>query len=340
MKLIMENWRGYQEEVYLTELERGIYNDLLNIEAIVESLGSSKGLILEAEDASALQSSLEGLWDKTKNIMGAAKNAAGKVIQKILLSLVSVMEKLLSKLPGAKQRLVRGMVSDSIDKFNGAFADDFGEGSQWNKKIEKIIKAEFDAMREEGILPNPEGDPQEIEQAFAKSASVVAKRIRGVLLNSPELKAVKSMVKARSEEILGALENEVEKSFGQKLGGFAAGASFMVGFGAVDNYGLWAGVEAIEGYVALNYPTMTISEVGMVGNTFSDLLGVVLGTVLAALIFKLTGAKGEGTAVQAAVGVTVGCLVPLFNSILFRLIAAGAIFEQVTTEQTFRRDTK
>ena len=334
MNLIMENWRGYQEEVYLAELERGIYNDLLDIEAIVESLGSSKGLILEAEAARALQGSLEGLWDKTKNIMSAAKNAAGKVIEKILLSLVSVLEKLLSKLPGSKQRLVKGMVSDSIDKFNSAFENDYGEGSQWKKKIEEIIKAEFDAMREEGILPSPKGDPQEIKQAFAKSAPVVAKRIRDVLLNSPELEAIKSTVEARSRALLSDFENEVEKSFGQKLGGFAAGASFMVGFGAVDNYGLWAGVEAIEAYVALNYPAMTTSEVGMVGNTFSDLLGVALGTALAALIFKLTGAKGQGSGAQAAVGVTVGCLIPLFNSVLFRLIAAGAIFEQVTTEQT------
>ena len=332
MKLIMENWRGYQEEVYLTELERDIYNDLLKIETMVESLVSTKGLIIEAEQAAELQGNIEGLWDKTKKLMGAAKNAAGRVVEKILLSLVSVFEKLLSKLPGSQQRLVKGMVAQSINKFSDAFEEDFGEGSQWSEKIEEVIKAEFETMRAEGILPNPEGSPQEIKQAFAKVAPVVAQRIRSVLLSSPELKAVKSTVQARSENILGALSDEFEKSFGAKIGGFAAGASFMVGFGAIDNYGLWAGVEAIEDYVAAAYPSISTSEVGMIGNTFSDLLGVVVGGALAALIFKLTGAKGEGTPMQAAVGVTVGCLIPLVNSLLVRLLASGALFEQITQE--------
>ena len=332
MKLIMENWRGYQEETELIELEKSIYKDLLEIEAMVESIVPTRGLIIEAEQAAAIEGNLEGLWDKAKKLMARAKNAAGRVIEKILLSLLSIFEKLLSKIPGSKQRLVKEMVAKSINQFSDAFEDDFGEGSQWSEKIEEIIKAEFDAMASEGILPSPEGNPQEIKQAFAKAAPVIAKRIRGVLLNSSELKAVKSTVQARSEKLLGALENGVEKTFGAKVGGFAAGASFMVGFGAIDNYGLWAGVEAIEGYVAASYPSISISEVGMIGNTFSDLLGVVVGGMLAALILKLTGAKGEGTPMQAAVGVTVGCLIPLVNSLLVRLLASGALFEQVTQE--------
>jgi len=83
---------------------------------------------------------------------------------------------------------------------------------------------------------------------------------------------------------------------------------------------LWLGVASIEDWITANYPAMTVDQIGQIGNTFSDVLGVLVGGVLATIILKLTGAKGEGTMTQAAVGVAVGCLIPFFNSLLIGML--------------------
>ena len=323
MQLIMENWREYTstpEELTLIEnLQQSIFEDLDKINKFVLQIKGQQTLLSEEKILEGLKKMLQGLWNKTKSLVAAAKNAIGGVLMKIMTSLVNIFETLLSKLPGAKARYISGTLKKYTNQLGDVFEDDFGEGSQWPKKIKALVQAEMEALQNEGVIPGSDIPYQELKQEMGKNRQIIANRIKNTILNSPDLDSIKSLVQSRGGAVVDAIENDVSKSFGASVKGFAAGSSFMLGFGMVDNYGLWLGVASIEDWIAVNYPAMTVDQIGQIGNTFSDILGVLVGVVLAKMILKMTGAKGEGTTAQNVVGVAVGCLIPFFNSLLIGL---------------------
>ncbi len=95
-----------------------------------------------------------------------------------------------------------------------------------------------------------------------------------------------------------------------KLKKFSVGMSFSLVFGLIDNLGMFLGMGAIE---------ETIMEMGYdatvaagLGNTFSDALGALAGGMVASFLYKHLKVKGEGTTTQQVLGVTIGCLIPVF----------------------------
>ena len=83
----------------------------------------------------------------------------------------------------------------------------------------------------------------------------------------------------------------------------------MFTFGIIDNVGLFVGMAAVEDYLMnAGYDQMTAAGFG---NTLSDALGVILGSAVAAVLYKTLKVKGEGTFAQQLVGVVAGCLVPV-----------------------------
>jgi hypothetical protein len=322
MQLIMEGWRAFQADTDVRQLELDVLNSLTRLEEITTSIKTNPHLILEAKDIEVLNEAFGDLWGKIKSLVQRGKQAAVKVLGKVLDGLFNIYETLLSKVPGTKARAVKIALKDHVGKLADLFESDFGEGSDWPDKIEKVVGATLAQAAREGLIPTPSADTpaDEVKRMLASNKDEIGKRIRSAVLTSPELVSIKSIIEARVEAESQGMVDDVSSGIGAKIGGFASGASFMVGFGAVDNYGLWAGVEAMESWLMTNFPALSVSEIGMVGNTFSDIVGVLLGTVLAMIIFKITGAKGEGTTTQATVGVAVGCLLPLANSLLLGML--------------------
>lgn len=99
----------------------------------------------------------------------------------------------------------------------------------------------------------------------------------------------------------------------KKIKPIIAGTTFMLVFGFVDNLFLWIGMESLDSLTNID-PLIN----GMLGNTFSDAVGVILGGSLSYLISRLLKIKEDQTTfAQQLLGITLGCLIPVM--ILFGL---------------------
>ena len=95
---------------------------------------------------------------------------------------------------------------------------------------------------------------------------------------------------------------------------FGVGASFMMVFGLVDNLGLFVGMAAIENWITrMGFDAQIAAGIG---NTFSDMIGVMFGGIISTALYKLLKIKGEGTMIQSLVGVTIGCMLPVIIKII------------------------
>ncbi len=329
MRLIMENWRGYQDDFSFPRLEKAILEDLDKLDILIHEL-RNPNLILSEAGATAVFSRagdvFSGLLKKGVQIVKQTLTVPLKLLGVILKKMADLFESLLAKMPDKNQRYIKKTIKKNADALTSMLEEDLGE--DWIKQVKEVAIESMQNMQKEGLIPRSELPKADIKKMFEQNRDKIAARLKKDILKSPILELVKPLIKERAQDISQVMADELSKGFGAKAGGFAVGTGFMFGFGAVDNFGLWAGVEAIEEWVAATYPSMTISEVGMIGNTFSDVLGVFLGGAIAYAIYKLTGMKGEGTIAQAAVGVAVGCILPLVISIFLR--AQGIMEEQIT----------
>ena len=86
----------------------------------------------------------------------------------------------------------------------------------------------------------------------------------------------------------------------------------IVIFGFIDNAGLWIGMEYLDPFTK-QFGELTKAGIG---NTFSDALGVTMGTFIGSIITNKT--KVEQTPIWAdAVGIIVGCLLGIFICRMF-----------------------
>lgn len=91
----------------------------------------------------------------------------------------------------------------------------------------------------------------------------------------------------------------------------------MFTFGFVDNFILVLAGEAIDNTISASFGFSPMFSAG-VGNAISDVIGVLLGSFMATLVYKLFGEVKEedvsrGTFLVAqAVGIFLGCMVGLF----------------------------
>jgi tetrahydromethanopterin S-methyltransferase subunit E len=86
-----------------------------------------------------------------------------------------------------------------------------------------------------------------------------------------------------------------------------AGFMFSVTFGIIDNGFLVAGME-LNPFVD---PHMDPILSGMWGNTFSDFVGAVLGTVVSWSFLKIFKVEPKEYLLSEVIGITLGCLVPI-----------------------------
>ena len=88
------------------------------------------------------------------------------------------------------------------------------------------------------------------------------------------------------------------------------GASSSFVFGIIDNGVMIVGGDLIDAkIVALGFDSMTAAGFG---NTLSDMVGVACGGMVFQLLRKILGVKGDGTMTQQLIGITIGCLIPVF----------------------------
>lgn len=89
----------------------------------------------------------------------------------------------------------------------------------------------------------------------------------------------------------------------------------MMVFGIIDNLGLFMGMSAVEEWIMKKGFDSQVAA--GIGNTFSDALGVMLGGVVSAALYKLLKVKKEETTFwQKLVGVVIGCMLPVLVKIV------------------------
>ena len=90
----------------------------------------------------------------------------------------------------------------------------------------------------------------------------------------------------------------------------------MFTFGFIDNFILVIAGEAIDQTIAQTWGFSSMMSAG-IGNTISDFVGVISGSFMAALIYKLFGKVEESEHSQAmiltsqSIGIVLGCLAGL-----------------------------
>jgi len=251
-----------------------------------------------------------------------ARSFAGNALGKMLEYLAKIWNSLLSKMPGTSGAKLKKTMNGYVESFAAATEDDLGENFQNN--IKERVKQTVADMIKTADIPD-DASSKQIKTWLDQNKKQIANAIRQSVLNDPVLTDVKNIIKSRTEEYVDNIEQSLEATMRFSIKGFAAGAAFMLGFGFVDNFGLYIGVGAFEEGLAKIFPTMTTGDIGAVGNAFSDVLGVVFGAAIAAGVTKLTGSSKEGTVTQSSVGVAIGCLVPLFINALAHMIFGAGI---------------
>lgn len=101
-----------------------------------------------------------------------------------------------------------------------------------------------------------------------------------------------------------------------KLRIFLVGCTFMIVFGIIDNLGLFVGMDFIENYIISKGYTSLVAA--GIGNAFSDAVGALCGGIIASLLYKVLKIKGDQvTIMQQLIGVTIGCMIPVFVLMFF-----------------------
>jgi len=102
-------------------------------------------------------------------------------------------------------------------------------------------------------------------------------------------------------------KSEVKLSRKGKIVSFFAGMIFMMVFGIIDNAFLVVGMDINPFLQPQENPILS----GMIGNTFSDAIGAIVGLFVSILFKKLFSVKPSSHLLVEILGVTVGCIIPI-----------------------------
>ena len=94
----------------------------------------------------------------------------------------------------------------------------------------------------------------------------------------------------------------------EKTISFLAGMLFMVTFGIMDNLFLFVGMDWLNPVVDM-FKDPQLS--GMLGNTFSDIVGAIAGAGVSYIVLKIFKIKPSEHILVEIAGVTIGCLMPI-----------------------------
>lgn len=87
------------------------------------------------------------------------------------------------------------------------------------------------------------------------------------------------------------------------------GMTFGMVFGFMDNFGLWMGIDALEKYL----PGGVLTKAAL-GNTYSDLLGAVVGTSIAIMAKDAYNYDSDDDPIWVdTLGIVLGCLLGMFT---------------------------
>lgn len=92
------------------------------------------------------------------------------------------------------------------------------------------------------------------------------------------------------------------------------GISFGVIFGFIDNTGLWIGIDMLSKYMPGG-----IKIQSALGNTYSDFIGSILGTVVSLVVKDAYGDIEENAPIWSnTIGILIGCLLGIvFGKVFF-----------------------
>ena len=93
-----------------------------------------------------------------------------------------------------------------------------------------------------------------------------------------------------------------------KVISFFAGTIFMVVFGFIDNLFLFVGMDVFSPIVDM-FKDPQLS--GMLGNTFSDVIGAIAGAVVSYMFLRIFKIKPSEHLMVEIIGVTIGCIIPI-----------------------------
>tara|TARA_R110000824_G_scaffold245596_1_gene434641 strand:+ start:1813 stop:2835 length:1023 start_codon:yes stop_codon:yes gene_type:complete len=319
MKLIMESWRGYQNEaeiknliVEINQLSKEIidYTSLLTEQQLLSEEFLRKAAAWFGKKWKQLSGLFDQLYEKSKTLfakMGSIRKKTGDAYIGSMAKIYLALQKLLPKKS-------RNAFQEVLSAYSEAIYDLCEEelGEAWQGRIKKAVE---EALNESlsGLKTQVPQDKGEQKEYLEQNAEQIAQTIRETVLGHPALKNAKSIIQEK------ASPEELEKAFAARLKsrglnlemvkGFAIGSSFMFTFGVIDNVGLFVGMAAVEDtLVQMGFDSMIAAGFG---NTLSDALGVVLGGLVMLSLKKILDVKGEGTIAQQFVGVVAGCLVPV-----------------------------
>ena len=228
------------------------------------------------------------------------------ISEKALKTMTTFINKLLNKLTPEKR--------SKFDKYFKKFEDRMVDTIQSNlnkTEISDSVRIALNTAREKNLITK-----EDIKGSFETNKNEIMGLIKTEI--SKNLDNTKKEVISELDEIDKTLNSNVVNKALRNLKTFTVGTSFMMVFGLIDNLGLLAGMEAIEGWVMnMGFDSQVAAGIG---NTFSDAIGVVIGGAVAAGLYKLLKVKGEGTFPQQLTGVVVGCMIPIIIKMLIMII--------------------
>ena len=270
-----------EEQDIIKEID--IYTDILN-----------EGILDTAKDK------IKKLVSRILEYLTKAKKLSKKLLDKI----ASFLTKILSKMSPDKKEQANKEFDMLIDHISRVIS-----GNVDKKTSESAVEKALEESMKKGLIDN-----KNITSSFKENKDEIIRLIHENI--SKELDNAK-------KEILRSLDDvdtKVSKksNFLKKFSVFATGTVAMLIFGIIDNLGLFMGMSGVENWI-VEHGGDAMTAAG-IGNTFSDAVGALLGGAVMALVVTITKRKGEGTAMQQVVGVTVGCLLPVFAKVIFTML--------------------
>ena len=329
MKLILENWRGYKEttEVEALMLEVcSLSEEIINYCYLIkEGTLLDEGFVKDAakwlgDKWKQLSTKADQLFQKSKQAVAALGRLPSKAKEAYLGAMTKLQVSLMQFLPTKEKAAFEDVIKSYSEALWYEAQDHLGEKA-WQDKIEDAVREGLEEVMRGIQVPSNRAEQKKVLEQQSKE---ITRMVQEKVLNHPELKKVKEILKDDIDPEV------VEQKFIEELGkrglslraisGFAVGGSFMFTFGVIDNLGLLVGMAAVEdSLIQMGYDSQMA---GMLGNTLSDALGVMLGAAVAGFLLKRFGVKGEGIFSQQLIMVVAGCLLPVAVKALWMWFAA------------------
>lgn len=270
----------------------------------------------EALDGDLTDEIVEGVTDRLRKLFHGLKRRVVHMSEPVLRMLGSVFQKVMAKLPGTSQNLIRR----EINRYAGHIEDAI-EGTLSEEAVQEAVERALETAQASGLIPKAaEASRAEIAKAFAQHDHAIVGMIQA------NVEQAMDRAKKKVANIVITADKKATKGAAGKLHalkGYGVGMSASMVFGIIDNAGMLIGMNGVEDAVtAMGYSPQISAALG---NTFSDGAGALLGGAVAFALWKILGVKGEGTTTQATIGVIVGCLIPIAVKMAIGALTGGPI---------------